>query len=76
MHGRSELVVTFRRHATCLEAVLTMHSMQGEDVVLILPTGGGKSLCFQLPPLCQASALTVVITPLISLAKDQVRDYV
>ncbi len=50
---------------------MTLH-MQGHDVLLILPTGGGKSLCFQLPPLTQPNALTVVISPLISLAKDQV----
>ena len=41
-------------------------------MLLILPTGGGKSLCFQLPPLCQDKALTVVVSPLIALAKDQV----
>jgi superfamily II DNA helicase RecQ len=46
---------------------------QGRDVLLILPTGGGKSLCFQLPPLCQDRALTVVVSPLVALAKDQVR---
>jgi superfamily II DNA helicase RecQ len=45
---------------------------QGKDVLLFLPTGGGKSLCFQLPPLCQPHAVTVVVSPLISLAKDQV----
>ena len=47
--------------------------MQGLDVLLILPTGGGKSLCFHLPPLTQPNALTIIISPLISLATDQVR---
>jgi len=45
--------------------------MSGKDVLAILPTGGGKSLCFQLPALAQ-DGLTLVVSPLIALMKDQV----
>jgi RecQ family ATP-dependent DNA helicase len=47
-------------------------TLRGEDVVLSLPTGGGKSAVFQLPSVLQ-SKITVVVTPLLSLAQDQVR---
>ncbi|MFZ7091198.1 DNA helicase RecQ [Primorskyibacter sp. 2E233] len=45
---------------------------RGENVLAIMPTGGGKSLCFQLPALMR-SGITVVISPLIALMRDQVR---
>src|SRR3970040_3008108 len=42
------------------------------DAVIVLPTGGGKSICFQVPALC-FEKLTVVVSPLISLMADQVQ---
>ena len=48
-------------------------ALEGRDVLAILPTGGGKSVCFQVPALMQ-DGIALVVTPLIALMKDQVQN--
>ena len=54
-----------------LQEEIITDTLAGRDVFALLPTGGGKSLCFQLPALA-LDGLTVVVSPLIALMKDQV----
>ena len=48
-------------------------ALEGKDVLAILPTGGGKSVCFQVPAMMKAG-IAIVVTPLIALMKDQVQN--
>jgi ATP-dependent DNA helicase RecQ len=51
------------------ERVIT-HVLEGHDALVLMPTGGGKSLCFQVPALCR-DGLTLVVSPLVALMRDQ-----
>ena len=59
----------FRRFRPGQEAVV-QSAMEGRDTLVVMPTGSGKSLCFQLPAL-ELPGTTVVVSPLIALMKDQ-----
>lgn len=52
---------------------IVLSALEGRDVLAILPTGGGKSVCFQVPAMMR-EGIAIVVTPLIALMKDQVQN--
>ncbi|MCX7728804.1 MAG: RecQ family ATP-dependent DNA helicase [Bacteroidia bacterium] len=57
-----------------LQEDIILSVMNGQDTIALLPTGGGKSMCFQIPGLCFDNGITLVISPLIALMHDQVNN--
>jgi ATP-dependent DNA helicase RecQ len=71
LHSALKSIFGFEAFRPGQEAVVR-DALAGRDVLALMPTGGGKSLCFQLPAMLQPG-VTVVVSPLIALMQDQVR---
>ena len=56
-----------------MQEEIISEALAGRDVLAVLPTGGGKSVCFQVPALMR-KGICIVVTPLIALMKDQVQN--
>jgi ATP-dependent DNA helicase RecQ len=72
-HNPSEVLAKVFGHAAFkgLQAEIVDHAVEGGDALVLMPTGGGKSICYQVPALCRPG-MGVVVSPLIALMEDQV----
>ena len=70
-HANAVLQSTFKiPHLRYIQPDIVSGRLRGLDVLALMPTGGGKSLCFQLPALCHEGT-TIVVLPLLSLMHDR-----
>src|ERR1035437_3538736 len=77
MISRADLLAALRRYwgydsFLPLQESIVRSLLEGRDACVVMPTGGGKSLCYQLPPAISSHQTVIVISPLIALMQDQV----
>lgn len=73
MLGAQDILLKYWKHDSFrpLQKEIIDSVLEGQDTFAVLPTGGGKSICFQVPAMMQ-EGICLVISPLIALMKDQV----